>query len=87
MYCCLPILVLATTVVGMEDEIHLSQAVVLQVVVEEGDDTVTSLPHAHPLTNEVVDLLKKVCDVLCCYYLDVPGVVWPHSISQRGHTS
>ena len=64
---CLPILILAAAVVGMEDEIRLSQAVVLQVVVEKGDNAVTSLPHVHPLVNEVVHLLKKVRDLLCCY--------------------
>ena len=62
---CLPVLVLAAAVVGMEDEVRFSQAVVLQVVVEKGDNTVTPLPHVHPLINEVVDLLEKVCDVLC----------------------
>ena len=52
----LPILILAAAVVGMEDKIGLSQAEVLQVVVEEGNNTIPPLSHVHALVNEVVDL-------------------------------
>ena len=52
----LPVLILVATVVGMEDEISLSKAIVLKVVVEQRDDTVGPLPCAHPFIDQVVDL-------------------------------
>ena len=40
----LPILILAAAVVGMEDKIGLSQTVMIEVVMEEGNNTITPLP-------------------------------------------
>ena len=52
----LPIFILSTTVVRMQVYPDLSKAVVLEVVVEEGDHAVCALAHAHPLVNEVSHL-------------------------------
>ena len=52
----LPILILATAVVGMENKICLPKAVVLQKVMEQGDDAVGPLADVVPLINKVIDL-------------------------------
>ena len=52
----LPVFVLAATVVGVQVEVDFTEAVLLEVVMEEGDDAVGTFAHIHSLVNEVIDL-------------------------------
>ena len=52
----LPVFVLATTVVGVQVEIDFTEAVLLDVVMEEGYHTIGTFAYIHSLVNEVIDL-------------------------------
>lgn len=52
----LPILILATAVVSVQNKSCLPKAVVLKKVVEQGDDAVGPLADVVPLINKVIDL-------------------------------
>ena len=59
----IPVLVLAASVVGVQNQVRLPKAVVCEVVVEERNDAVRTLPNIHPLVYEVIDLYNESeCD-------------------------
>ena len=57
MIACIPVLVLAGTVVAVEMYILLPEAELEEEVVDVADDGVASLRRRHPLIDQVVDLL------------------------------
>ena len=51
-----PVFVLPTAVVGVELQVGFPESVVLEVVVEKADDTISSLPDVHAFIHQVVYL-------------------------------
>ena len=52
-YNALPVLVLSAAIVCVQAHVSLSKAVVLEVVVEERDDAVSTFPYIHPFINDL----------------------------------
>ena len=55
----LPIFVLPTAVICVQTEVGFSEAVVLEVMVQEGNDAISTLPYVNPLVYEVIDLYNE----------------------------
>ena len=55
----LPIFVLPTAVICVQNKVGFPEAVVLEVMVQEGNNTIGTLPYVHPLVYEVIDLFNE----------------------------
>ncbi len=67
----LPILVLPTTVVGMQNQVCLTKVMVSKEVVEEGDYAVFPFTYIHSLVPKVVDLFNIEYTIIHCQFPEI----------------